>query len=318
MSTKNQKVLYAIKNNPLLIGSLLKDTSINKGMIYRELHKAIPCRIGIEFELSGDFRKGFINKYHKGTIETHPVKLYEAMDHPVPIRYNSKDKKSLDYIMAKHYGVYEIIADSFKNVSAEDLYEIRVSIKDYHQLKGLYKFMQDLPEFCKLHENGGIHIHVDISEYYPIHKPDNIAKYIRNNLKIVSDIFPKYTGHYNKREVGVQRKATYVNMSGKKSLEYRIAPLTFDYNKLITWVIDCVKFRNKIIQSCRLSKTPPESKLISSKYKETDDNLRWVAIGNTTTDVVSSINNSITRIENEISNLEYRNTNVEFGSTTSY
>lgn len=246
MNTKNQKILYAIKNNPLLIGSLLKDTSINKGMIYRELHKAVPCRIGIEFELSGSFREGF--------IKTHGV-----------------SKENIDKTMTNYYDVYSINSDSWYE-SADYLYEIRVSIINFKQLKGLYKFMQDLPKFCKLHEGGGIHIHVDISKYFPLYsKEKELQKYIERHLQEVISIFPKYTGKYNKREVGISKKATYLNISNKKSLEFRIAPLSFDYATVINWVIQCIKFRNKVIHDCRLKQSPTPEHTIKSVQEELSD-----------------------------------------------
>ena len=246
MNTKNQKILYAIKNNPLLIGSLLKDTSINKGMIYRELNKAIPCRIGIEFELSGSFREGFIKTY-------------------------GVSKENIDKTMTNYYGVYSINSDSWYE-SEDLLYEIRVSILNFKQLKGLYKFMQDLPKFCKLHEGGGIHIHVDISKYFPLYsKEKELQKYIERHLQEVISIFPKYTGKFNKREVGISRKATYLNISNKKSLEFRIAPLSFDYTTVINWVIQCIKFRNKVIHDCRLKQSPTPKHTIKSVQEELSD-----------------------------------------------
>ena len=94
--------------------------------------------------------------------------------------------------------------------------------------------MQDLPKFCKLHEGGGIHIHVDISKYFPLYsKEKELQKYIERRLQEVISIFPKYTGKFNKRKVGISKKATYLNISNKKSLEFRIAPLSFDYTTII-------------------------------------------------------------------------------------
>lgn len=200
-------------------------------MIYRELNKAIPCRIGIEFELSGSFREGFIKTY-------------------------GVSKENIDKTMTNYYGVYRINSDSWYE-SEDHLYEIRVSILNFKQLKGLYKFMQDLPKFCKLHEGGGIHIHVDISKYFPLYsKEKELQKYIERHLQEVISIFPKYTGKFNKRKVGISKKATYLNISNKKSLEFRIAPLSFDYTTVINWAIQCIKFRNKVIHDCRLKQFP--------------------------------------------------------------
>lgn len=234
-------------HNPLLIPALLRDTSISNGFIYRELRKALPCRIGIEFEMGKLFLEGFRNKY---------------------------DEKATDKSMAKYYGVYEISSDEVisnreircSNDSSIDtpidpnempiddkIIETRVSIKDFHQLSGLYRFMQDLPEFCLLHEGGGIHIHIDMSMFNMSGKKvKEIQGYITKRLNIVSKLFPPYKGKFNKKEVGIRRKATWVNISGKHTLEFRILPLTFDYYTLMTWITGVVKFRNILIHECKL------------------------------------------------------------------
>ena len=88
---------------------------------------------------------------------------------------------------------------------------------------------------------------------------------------MVLSIFPKYTGKYNKREVGIGKKATYLNISNKKSLEFRIAPLSFDYTTVINWVIQCIKFRNKVIHDCRLKQSPTPEHTIKSVQEELSD-----------------------------------------------
>lgn len=235
-------------HNPTLIPVLLKDTSVNKGLIYRELRKALPCRIGIEFEMGKLFLEGFRKKY---------------------------DEKATDKSMAEYYGVYEIFSDSVvgdglirhnndpsmdtpvesgePNEVDDRIIETRVSIKDFHQLSGLYRFMQDLPEFCLLHEGGGIHIHIDMSMFNMSEKKvKEIKGYITKRLNIVGKLFPPYKGEYNKREVGIQRKATWVNISRKHTLEFRTPPLTFDYYTLMTWITGVVRFRNILIHECKL------------------------------------------------------------------
>ena len=213
-------------NNPLLIPVLLKDTSINNGFIYNELKKTLPCRIGIEFEAGKSFIKGF--------NEEHKVK--------------ADNKYLTDY-----YHVKEIKCD--KNDSEDDdIIENRISIRNYKELKGLYRFMQDLSKYCTLHEGGGIHIHVDISSYQLNSKKEQeISYYIKRRLNIIKNIFPKYTGKYNKKTVGIRHKATWVNISNYGSIEFRIAPLTFDYSVLMSWIVKLIKFRNKLINDCNLS-----------------------------------------------------------------
>lgn len=246
MSTKKEKIQYAIHHNPLLIPVLFRDTSINKGFLYRELTKALPCRIGIEFELSGSVREAFCKKYNiKETLEI------PTLCSPIKSIPSAVDRK-----MMKFYKVLEICSDSEYHVKPEDLYEVRISIKDFHQLVGLYKFMQDLNEFCKLHEHGGIHIHLDMSEYKlnGDRKTLEVQHYIEHRLDEIAKIFPKYTGIYNAKEVGIVQKRTWVNISRLNTLEFRIAPLTFDYSTLISWIIKLVKFRQNLIHKCRLVK----------------------------------------------------------------
>ena len=126
---------------------------------------------------------------------------------------------------------------------------------------GLYKFMQDLPKYCRLHENGGIHIHLDMTEFdFKKCKQRNVVKnYITKRLTAIGKIFPKYTGTYNKKRVGDVEKGTWVNMSRLGTLEFRIAPLTFDYYTLMTWIVKLVRFRRILIHDCRLKSTLPKS-----------------------------------------------------------
>ena len=218
-------------HNPNLIPVLLKDSSIPKGMIYRELKKALPCRIGIEFELAGDFQEGFL------------------AEHPEYVG------KSIGESLTNFYKVKEINPDiPSRNEGDEALNEIRVSIVDFHQLVGLYNFMQDLPKYCRIHEGGGIHIHVDMNEFNFLHtKKRGIVKgYITNRLNQIGKIFPRYKGKYNKKKVGDVAKATWVNMSRLGTLEFRTAPLTFDYYTSMGWLVKLIKFRRILIYECGL------------------------------------------------------------------
>ena len=225
-------------HNPTLIPALLRDTSVNNGLIYRELHKALPCRIGIEFEMGANFRVGFRRKY--------------------------PDIPRFDENIAKFYNVLEIRNDSFdisleRALNGDDtIVESRISLKDFHQLSGLYRYMQDLPEFCAIHEGGGIHIHIDMS-MFPIfvsnqRKANEVKNWLTNRLNEVQEVFPKYTGKHNKRRVGNKDKNAWINISSKQTLEFRIFPLTFDYYTLMTWIVQIVKLRNRLIRECRLVK----------------------------------------------------------------
>ena len=240
MNTKSKKIDYAIYNNPLLIPVLVKDTSINKGLLYRKLKHALPCRIGIEFELAGNFVEAYKKKYN------------------VPENINP------DKHMTKNYQVLEIISDS-GCYSDDSIYEIRVSIKDFHQLSGLYRFMQDLPEFCKLHENGGIHVHLDLSMYDwdRLTKWKEVCAYCNSRLTELQSHLPKYTGKFNKKNASIKSKCNWINFSRLHTMEVRILPLTFDYKTLMSWIKVLIRFRQDLIHYCKLvDKTKIEKKRV--------------------------------------------------------
>ena len=238
-------------HNPTLIPILLRDTSVNNGLIYRELRKALPCRIGIEFEMGKLFLDGFREKYDENATDKSMEEYYGVFEirSDIPAPFNphriilSNDSRTDD----------QVVFDNGENDVDDRIIETRVSIKDYHQLVGLYRFMQDLPEFCLMHEGGGIHIHIDMSMYkLSEKKAEEVVGYIKNRLDIVGKLFPPYKGKYNKRTVGYHQKATWVNISPKNTLEFRILPLTFDYYTLMKWITGVVKFRNILIHECKL------------------------------------------------------------------
>ena len=238
-------------HNPTLIPILLRDTSVNNGLIYRELRKALPCRIGIEFEMGKLFLDGFREKYDENATDKSMEEYYGVFEirSDIPAPFNphriilSNDSRTDD----------QVVFDNGENTVDDRIIETRVSIKDYHQLVGLYRFMQDLPEFCLMHEGGGIHIHIDMSMYkLSEKKAEEVIGYIKNRLDIVGKLFPTYKGKYNKRMVGYHQKATWVNISPKNTLEFRILPLTFDYYTLMKWITGVVKFRNILIHECKL------------------------------------------------------------------
>ena len=235
----------------MLIPILLRDTSVNNGLVYRELRKALPCRIGIEFEMGKLFLDGFREKYDENATDKSMEEYYGVFEirSDIPVPFNphriilSNDSRTDD----------QVVFDNGENAVDDRIIETRVSIKDYHQLAGLYRFMQDLPEFCLMHEGGGIHIHIDMSMYkLSEKKAEEIVGYIKNRLDIVGKLFPTYKGKYNKRMVGYHQKATWVNISPKNTLEFRILPLTFDYYTLMKWITGVVKFRNILIHECKL------------------------------------------------------------------
>jgi hypothetical protein len=223
-----QKIDYAIWHKPTLLPTLVEDKSIKRGLLMSRLNRIIPHRVGIEFELIGDFMRNY-SKVHK-------------------------ELKSNDQVK-NHFNVLDFSEDWFNYTSRGQMNEVRVSINNSFQLKGLYKILQCLKEYCEIPIGGGIHIHIDISQYSNIENNNILANYIGNRLDDVQDIFPVYTGTYNKRIVGIHQKGTWVNISILNSIEFRIAPLTFEYNELLTWIVKCNKFVSKAIKDCHLKRS---------------------------------------------------------------
>lgn len=225
-------------------------------MIHSQLKKVLNYRIGIEFELAGNFVRGYYLKYHP----------------EIPIDYTRIGSDAIKDEITMHYGFKDFNPDttSFKAETSESpsITEIRVSLEDYKSLVGLYNFMNDLNEFCIIHPNGGIHFHLDLTKYFSDSDTKNkhswvqsnpyvsdCMGWVRNRLDRLGSIFPKYTGSYNQKNVAFKSKGNWVNFSRLKTMEVRIAPLTFEYTTIIRWIADLSKFRNEMLNSCGLSKS---------------------------------------------------------------
>lgn len=225
------KIDYAVKHDPTLIPTLFKDTSIKKGLLHNRLRKWIPHRFGVEFECFGDLL-GYLNYTHHR--ECHSLKEYE-----------------------NYYQVKDLSQESSGNIRTKDISEIkkisneiRISCNDYHQLKGFYRLLQLMAKCCEISPDCGIHIHVDLTKYESKEQFKKFVSYCTDRLEVIENIFPPYQGTYNNREIGYQHKSTYVNFSVKGTAEFRIAPLTFDYEQLIEWIINCEKFISHMIINC--------------------------------------------------------------------
>ena len=266
----------------------MKDTSIKKCILYSELRNVLPCRVGIEFELSGSFKQGFARKYKmfekvsdlsdNKLAEFYKVKEIKC-DTPTYVRsYELPNPNEINRVVVSNDPFDDEVLPGdplIMEVDYDKLTEIRISLENYSQLVGLYRFMQDLNEFCRLHEGGGIHIHIDMSmfkDFQNTKKEKEVFNYISHRIDDIQKIFPKYTGKYNKKKIGLRTKATWLNISRLNTLEFRIAPLTFDYSTLIKWIHDCVKFRSDVIHYCRLKHNYHE-RTVQKVIESISDNL---------------------------------------------
>lgn len=306
ISQKIKKIDYAIYHDPSLFKVLLNDCSIKKGLLYSRLGRVLPHRVGIEFELLGDLAKNY-------------VKLHPEI----------KSEKQF----AKHFNVYKYSEDSFSGTGyttnevplislPNSLNEVRVSLIHPLQLFGLYRILIEMKRYCENPIGGGIHIHVDFSKYSSEANNKIAAKYIYNNLHEVEAIFPKYVGTYNKRKVGIQHKGTYVNFSRYNSIEFRIAPLTFDYETLLTWIVSCNKFVAKVINKCHLKPASKSNNHYFDLSMNIDAENRLTGSDQPgLDDSISTINNLYSRwtVVNQVltSNLDYTS-QTNYGNYSSY
>lgn len=284
MSTKLDKINHAIYHNPKLIPTLLKDCSISNGFIYSRLRRAVPRRVGIEFECLGDPASHYKFNYNDISKSSQLSDIFKltSFSQDRPLDSSKSDYYeyvssicSDDYIECYNHGDCELDSNEedgeYRDLPEEidsqsDLFnELRVSISDYTQLSGLYDILKLFKESCYLPEGGGIHIHIDFSKYS--NSSTNRLKskrWLTKHISEVENIFPKYNGTYNKKSVGIEQKGTYVNISRHGTIEFRIAPLTFEYGTLIEWVVKCNKLVTRLIHECHLTHNSDNS---SERFK---------------------------------------------------
>lgn len=267
MSTKIQKIDYAVLHNPNLIPILIKDCSINNGLIYSRMRRLVPRRVGIEFECLGNPAEYYKYDLKKNINKPEDFKrIFNLLDYDQDWQITRRDPDT-NLISSRDTWIANRLY--FEHMTDSSFNELRVSIKDYSQLRGFYNILELFKHSCTKPIGGGIHIHIDFRDYDNMNTRVIARKYIKNHLREVEDIFPKYLGTYNKRTVGIDRKGTYVNLSCHGSIEFRIAPLTFDYEELIKWIVMCNKFVTKVIHECHLI---PDDKL---KVKSEVTNPNW-------------------------------------------
>lgn len=285
MSTKLDKINHAIYHNPKLIPTLLEDCSISNGLIYSRLRRAVPRRVGIEFECLGDPASHYKFNYNDISKSSQLSDIFKLTSYSQDRSLDSSKSDYYEYVSSicsddyiecyNQYDDCELDSDEedgeYRNLPEEidsqsDLFnELRVSISNYTQLSGLYDILKLFKESCYLPEGGGIHIHIDFSEYSNSRTNRLKSKrWLTKHIAEVENIFPKYNGTYNKKSVGIEQKGTYVNISRHGTVEFRIAPLTFEYGTLIEWVVKCNKLVTRLIHECHLTHNSDNS---SERFK---------------------------------------------------
>jgi hypothetical protein len=251
--TLRKRLREAILRNPFAIDKLSK---VHKG-ITLGCTKNLNRRIGIEIECYGSLTV-FGNVANLGVNKNEQI---SEIDNKFLTKYYNVKEINIDY----GYSTWEFL-DGFWQIHKykeliqkrinelrekpckstfkyEQMIEHRISISNYTQLPGLYLFLKDLKQYCFLNRNGGIHIHVDISDILQLCKND-IYKIttIANNVIKRDDIFKifykeneTYKGEsYNTIEEFGVGKDFWVNCRKSPStFEFRIGRQTFSYEILV-------------------------------------------------------------------------------------
>lgn len=235
---------------PTLIPSILANPHLDKNISLGILHDLLPRRTSIEIECLGSLSVGLNMR------PPIPTKFYQ---YPKWSKYHNSNKLTR---VSNKYGIfaYEEEISTFNKNPNEDYIEHKISIRNYKQLTGLYNILKDINQHCTLNIISGIHIHVD----FPI------CDLIRNY--VVHKFFTKTcTNGTMERIFGSTKDLNYLkenNCSSFKTswiflntnlntIEFRIAPMTFDYSTIVNWMIEVnklvTKFNNKHMKRLRKS-----------------------------------------------------------------
>jgi hypothetical protein len=143
-------------------------------------------------------------------------------------------------------------------------------------LEGLYDILKEMAKYCSMSDDCGIHIHIDLTKYDTDNQRSEAVKWFNKHLSDVESIFPKYVGNYNKR-VAQKGKGAWVNLSSHGTVEFRIAPLTFDYEVLIVWIVKCSKLVSQMVNECLIGKARA-SKVDNNKSAPSEAFDRWLDV----------------------------------------
>lgn len=230
---KSEYTRECLLRHPYLISKLLKDKAYDPKITKGILYQMIPFRSSIEIEC----------------IKSLSIAL------------NIGTRKHNKYVpLTKKYDILSF-DDDRTNLSSKIISEHRISIRNYSQAAGLYRILQDMKKYCILNPGSGIHIHIDASkiannEFLSVSSNRfKIQKFLTLKLDELEEIFGKYNGTYNRKTVEFEHKGSWINIRyhSFNSIEFRIAPMTFDYETIIMWIIRCNKIVKELYKKLRIS-----------------------------------------------------------------
>jgi hypothetical protein len=215
---KTHYVRECLLKHPYLIPKLLKNKNYNPKITKGILYNMIPLRSSIEIE------------------------CITSLSNVLKRNFNT---------MQKRYDIFEY-SDDKREIKSNKICEHRISILNYSQALGLYKILEDMKKYCKLNMRSGIHIHINASNIINIDYLKDSTKYfiindyLTDQLDKLEQIFGEYKGRHNRKLVNIEQKNSWINIRYRQfnTIEFRIAPMTFEYETIIKWIIEC----NKIVK----------------------------------------------------------------------
>lgn len=239
------KIRWAVYNRPSLLKPILADRHLNRTLTTTILHNLLPRRSSIEIECLGKLGEQKNAEHYK--------------------RHNMKELSKL----SNKYKVHSISFDYSFLHDKTDYCEHRISIIGYRQLEGLFKVLEDMKRDCILNSRSGCHIHIDLNPtlkrfksyykscFYPNLLYQELQIFMNKKLqdKTIYNILGIYAGEYP-LICQIGDKCSQINIRKEyKSIEFRTAPMTFDYPLIITWFIKLNKLLNEF-ENCLDSKLP--------------------------------------------------------------
>lgn len=247
-----QKVKYAVLNAPYLIPVYFKPP-YNPTLTNKILNKMVNRMAGIEIECFGSLVMSTIfdkdDKSKKGyDDENYSANYYEDMAFLYGIDKYHEDCNYYHSIWLS----YKKALDN--NPDGECFNEHQIRIKGYKQLIGLYNILEDMKRYCILNPASGIHIHLDLAMEWRQESSKRVAlanKITKNMDKIEQIFYPgsKYIPNHNyDRSCNPYSKGSaWVSIRDYNSVEFRLAPMSFEYTDIVRWIVECTKLLNSLI-----------------------------------------------------------------------
>lgn len=247
-----QKVRQAILTAPYLL-PIYMEKPYNPVLTRSILNKLVNRSFGLEIECYSSLMWPFFKMTKVGAQYLDYDDVKKIMLEYYNIHEYAEDKADNPYTSHRYYNVNE---DSPFN-------EHKFMIKDYTQLSGLYEILNDMKEHCRINVESGIHIHISINDIMAglnWHKEEDNAlgklnllkEILRPRLDDIRKIFfdnEEDMGTFNDKGIGINTKYLWLNIRRlynpeNYTIEFRIAPQTFNYSKIMHWVTECTKIVN--------------------------------------------------------------------------